>query len=92
MLQVSKDLRVVDKESRDLPQISAHPGWNEHDPDVIYNNVVECLNEVCSRNKLNAKNVEAIGITNQRETVVAFDKRNGRPLYNAIVWNDKRTA
>lgn len=54
--------------------------------------MVDCLQEVCSKNKLTSKNVKAIGITNQRETVVAFDKRTGQPLHNAIVWNDKRTT
>ena len=60
----------------------------EHDPEQIYNNVVECLNEVQQRNNLD---VRAVGITNQRETTVAFDKVTGKPMHNAIVWLDQRT-
>ena len=65
---------------------------------VIYRNVVECLNEVIERNRaelINADgslNVKAIGITNQRETTVAWNKRTGEPLHNAVVWLDNRTA
>lgn len=66
---------------------------------TIYRNVVECQNEVFKRNKgelFNSKdgstNVKAIGITNQRETTVAWNKRTGEPLHNAVVWLDTRTA
>ena len=58
----------------------------------IYNNVLWCLNEVVKRNGLSdSGKVKAIGITNQRETTVAFDRTTGKPLSNAIVWLDKRT-
>ena len=53
---------------------------------------MECLEGVCKRNNLSSANIKAIGITNQRETVVAFDRSTGKALNNAIVWNDKRTA
>ena len=53
---------------------------------------MECFNEVCERNKLSFKNVKAIGIANQRETTVAFDKVTGKCYHNAIVWLDKRTS
>lgn len=92
MLVIDHDLRVVDVEQREHEQISLNPGWNEHDPEAIYSNVVICLEEVAKRNKLSPENVRAIGITNQRETVVAFDKVTGKALHNAIVWNDKRTS
>ena len=65
---------------------------------VIYRNVVECLNEVIERNRAElinidgSLNVKAIGITNQRETTVAWNKRTGEPLHNAVVWLDNRTA
>lgn len=82
----------MDIEQREHQQISNNPGWNEHDPEAIYSNVVICLGEVCKRNGLSSANVKAVGITNQRETVVAFDRETGKSLNNAIVWNDKRTS
>ena len=51
-----------------------------------------CLEEACRRNNLTPANIKAIGITNQRETVVAFDRTTGKSLHNAVVWNDKRTS
>ena len=54
--------------------------------------MIACLNEVCQRNDLSSENVKAIGITNQRETTLAFDKKTGEHLHNAIVWLDQRTA
>jgi glycerol kinase len=68
-----------------------HPGWVEHDPMAILNNVQNCMKEACD--KLDHEfSLECIGVTNQRETVVVWDKRTGKPLHNAIVWNDARTA
>ena len=54
--------------------------------------MVHCLAEVTKKNNLSKENVKAIGITNQRETTVAFERSSGRPLHNALVWLDKRTA
>jgi glycerol kinase len=59
---------------------------------VIYENVKDCLDKVCQRNDLDASKVKAVGITNQRETTVAFDRNTGKPLFNAIVWLDQRTV
>eukprot|EP00347_Sterkiella_histriomuscorum_P018516 403345212 len=92
VLLINHDLKVLDIEAREHQQISQHPGWNEHDPEAIYSNVVICLEEIAKRNNLNASNIAAIGITNQRETIVAFDRETGKALNNAIVWNDKRTS
>lgn len=77
---------------REFTQFFPQPGWVEHDPEEIYSNVVHCLNEVCERNKLSATNVRSIGITNQRETTVAFDRATGKHFHNAIVWLDQRTS
>lgn len=87
-----KDLKVVDVEAREHKQISSKPGWVEHDPEEIFGNVLECLEGVCSRNGLSSANVKAIGITNQRETTIAFDRETGKALHNAIVWHDSRTT
>lgn len=75
-------------------QITPQPGWLEHDPMTIYNNVCKCITE--ATNKLrqkdkNFKSLDGIGITNQRETTVLWDKNTGKPLCNALVWSDART-
>jgi glycerol kinase len=75
---------------REFPQHFPGPGLVEHDPDDIWDAVVRTLAEIASR--LQGEPVAAIGITDQRETVVTWDRRTGRPLYNAIVWQDRRTA
>ena len=85
VLVIDQNLKVLDVATREHRQISSKPGWVEHDPEQIYNNVVECLTEVQQRNNLD---VRAVGITNQRETTVAFDKKTGKPFHNAIVWLD----
>src|SRR3954452_17067805 len=75
---------------RELPQHFPRPGWVEHDPDDIWAAVVATLTEVVGG--LGGETVAAIGITNQRETVVVWDRATGRPLHRAIVWQDRRTA
>ena len=67
------------------------PGWVEHDAEEIWRLTVAALREVCERIG-GAERVAAIGITNQRETVVAWDRKSGEPLSRAIVWQDRRTA
>jgi len=74
---------------RELPQHFPRPGWVEHDPDEIWNAVQATLGQL--RSRLDVP-VAAIGVTNQRETVVAWDRRTGEPLHPAIVWQDRRTA
>ena len=74
---------------REFTQHFPRPGWVEHDASEIWDAVVATLADVASRVD---DTIAAIGITNQRETVVAWDKRDGRPLANAIVWQDRRTA
>ncbi len=74
---------------RELPQHYPRPGWVEHDPDEIWSGVLATLGQLASTLD---RPVAAIGITNQRETVVAWDRRSGRPLHRAIVWQDRRTA
>ncbi|MCS7139380.1 MAG: glycerol kinase GlpK [Candidatus Nezhaarchaeota archaeon] len=73
-------------------QIYPKPGWVEHDPLEIWDKTKSCICKVMSQAKVDPKNIIAIGVTNQRETVVVWDAVSGRPLYNAIVWQDRRTA
>ncbi|MEY3005257.1 MAG: hypothetical protein RLZZ491_2433, partial [Pseudomonadota bacterium] len=77
---------------QEFPQIYPASGWVEHDPRVIWQSVVSTCRDALSKAGLSARDVAAIGITNQRETVVLWDRATGAPLHNAIVWQDRRTA
>ncbi len=77
---------------KEFEQIFPQPGWVEHDPDEIWSSQISVAAEVMSRAGLSARDMEAIGITNQRETTVVWQRTTGRPIYNAIVWQDRRTA
>ncbi|RLF03033.1 MAG: glycerol kinase, partial [Thermoprotei archaeon] len=77
---------------REHKQIYPRPGWVEHDPLEIWENVKLCMREALERAGVEPGDVAAIGVTNQRETTVVWDPRTGEPLYNAIVWQDRRTA
>lgn len=83
------ELAKVGKEFR---QIFPQPGWVEHDPEDIWNSVSSVVSKVLEKSSVKASDVAAIGITNQRETVVVWEKSTGKPIYNAIVWQCRRTA
>lgn len=72
-------------------QIFPQAGWVEHDPKEIWNNTREVIGQALSKANITRHNIKAIGITNQRETAVVWDKNTGEPIYNAIVWQDTRT-
>lgn len=84
------EIRAVSQ--REFEQIFPHPGWVEHNPDEIWSTQAGVAAEALSRVGVRARDVAAIGITNQRETTVVWDRRTGNPVYNAIVWQDRRTA
>jgi glycerol kinase len=84
--------RVVDSSHRDLTQHFPHPGEVEHDPIEIARLSVETLRDVALRAREHGHSVVALGVTNQRETTVAFDRNNANDVANAIVWQDRRTA
>jgi glycerol kinase len=69
-----------------------HPGWHEHDPMELWNRTLECMKAVADAVETYTIEVKAIGITNQRETTLAWNKETGKPYYNAIVWDDLRTT
>lgn len=77
---------------RQFPQIYPHPGWVEHDPMVILDSQYAAMAEALEKSSLDASDISAIGITNQRETTVIWDRHTGKPLCNAIVWQCRRTA
>lgn len=82
---------LVAKMNEEYPQIFPKPGWVEHNPEDIWKSVSSTIQKALSQAKLNGKEIAAIGITNQRETVVLWDKSTGKPIHNAIVWQDRRT-
>jgi glycerol kinase len=84
--------RVVGSAARELKQYYPQPGWVEHDPTEIWDSVRELMSEAVRAAKIDAKDIAGIGITNQRETVVAWERSSGKPLARAIVWQDRRTA
>src|SRR5689334_13608548 len=73
-------------EQRELQQIYPAPGWVEHDPEDIWQSVVATVRDAMAKAGLAAKDVAAIGITNQRETTIVWDRATGKPIHNAIVW------
>lgn len=77
---------------KEFAQHFPKPGWVEHDPMEIWSSQVSVASEVLSRHSVPPSQVVAIGITNQRETTVLWDRKTGRPLHNALVWQDRRTA
>ncbi len=77
---------------KEFTQIFPQPGWVEHDANEIWETQINTINEVLVKSKLTANQLAAIGITNQRETTVVWERSSGKPIYNAIVWQDRRTA
>lgn len=77
---------------RELHQVFPHPGWVEHDPKEIWSSQLEVIREAAAKVGASMNDMEAIGITNQRETTVIWEKATGMPIYNAIVWQCRRTA
>src|SRR5712691_10564713 len=77
---------------KEFRQIFPQPGWVEHDPNEIWATQLAVATEALARAGMSAADIAAIGITNQRETTVVWDRASGEPLYNAIVWQDRRTA
>jgi len=83
---------IVDLEQKEFPQHFPRPGWVEHDPRDIWNSQREVALEVLGRMAGDSSRIRGMGISNQRETTVVWDRRTGEPVYNAIVWQDRRTA
>jgi len=83
---------VIGKGQQEFKQIYPRPGWVEHAPEEIWRSVLEVINLALQDAGITAAEIKGIGITNQRETTVIWDKNNGKPVYNAIVWQCRRTA
>ncbi|MGG7519039.1 glycerol kinase GlpK [Allorhizobium undicola] len=85
-------MRIVGVGQQEFPQIFPKSGWVEHDPEAIWASVTHSIHDALARARITAADIGAIGITNQRETVVVWDRATGKPVHNAIVWQDRRTA
>ena len=89
---LDRQLGIRAKANREFPQIYPRPGWVEHDPEAIWGSVLAALQEAFESSGITGEQIAAIGITNQRETTLLWERRTGRPLHHAIVWQDRRTA
>lgn len=83
---------IVGTAQQEFTQIFPKPGWVEHDPMEIWNTQIGVARAVLKDTGIKASQIAAIGITNQRETTIVWDKESGNPVYNAVVWQDRRTA
>lgn len=83
---------IVSSAQHEFPQIFPKSGWVEHDPHQIWGSQASVIAEAISSIGINGHNIAAIGITNQRETTIVWDAETGEPIYNAIVWQDRRTS
>ena len=82
--------KILDKTSREHRQIYPQPGWVEHDAEEIWRNVLAVIGEIKKRNPDKIRRLAGLSITNQRETILVFNRHTGKPLHNAIVWQDRR--
>ncbi len=88
----NKDFDIKGSSQTEFKQFFPKDGCVEHDPEEIMNTIYQTVREVLEKAKVTSKEIVSIGITNQRETVVLWNKKTGKPIYNAIVWQDRRTA
>ncbi|MEO0583760.1 MAG: glycerol kinase GlpK [Bacteroidota bacterium] len=87
-----QEFRIVGKAQKEFTQIFPQPGWVEHDPQEIWESQLSVAREVMKTKGVEAHQIAGIGITNQRETTIIWDKETGKPIHNAIVWQDRRTS
>src|SRR5687768_15323659 len=83
---------IISKAQKEHRQIFPKPGWVEHDPQEIFESQVTTAIDALHQAGISANDIVAAGITNQRETTIIWDRRTSEPIYNAIVWQDRRTA
>ena len=88
----NKNAEIVSRAQLPFQQIYPQPGWVEHDPEEILNTQLQALQSAFDQSGLSPADIAGIGITNQRETTVVWDRHAGKPVYNAIVWQCRRTA
>jgi glycerol kinase len=91
-LVVDDELRPCGRGYREVPQYFPRPGWVEHDPDELWESVLGAATDALADAGIESTDLSAVGLANQRETTVVWDRRSGRPVHRAIVWQDRRTA
>ena len=89
---IDEEGNLLDIKQKEFNQIFPKKGWVEHDPKEILKTQLKVFEDLIKVNSINPKDIISVGITNQRETTVIWDKETGEPLYNAIVWQDRRTS
>ncbi len=87
-----QDYHILGIEQKEFKSYYPKPGWVEQDPKEVWNTQIEVAQKLVQRLGISAEEIKGIGITNQRETTIIWDRRTGEPVYNAIVWQDKRTS
>ena len=87
-----KEARIEGVGQYEFPQIFPQPGWVEHDAEKIWETQCQSIDAALKSARAEWEDIEAIGITNQRETIVIWNRESGKPIANAIVWQDRRTA
>jgi glycerol kinase len=92
VMVLDEETRVLAKASREVEQIYPRPGWVEHSPAAIWASVTTALRDALRQARIDPAHIAAVGITNQRETSLIWDRGTGQPAYNAIVWQDRRTT
>src|SRR5882724_9295928 len=83
---------IISVAQKEFKQIFPQPGWVEHDADEIWSTQFGTMAEAVAKTNIVMKQIAGIGITNQRETTVVWERRTGKPIYHAIVWQDRRTS
>jgi glycerol kinase len=89
---ISKEGRIFASAQKEFAQHFPQPGWVEHDPQEIWSSQVACIGEVLAKGAISPSQIVAIGITNQRETSIVWERKTGKPISKAIVWQDRRTT
>ena len=92
VLVLDDALNVLGRANQEFTQHFPKPGWVEHDPEDILESVTGALGRAIEQAQATAEEIACVGITNQRETVVVWDRHTGKPVHRAIVWQDRRTA
>src|SRR5215216_6106441 len=87
-----KQGNIISVAQKEFKQIFPQPGWVEHDASEIWSSQYGTMAEAIAKGHATVKQIAGIGITNQRETTVVWDRKTSQPIYNAIVWQDRRTA
>ncbi len=87
-----KNMKIKASANEEFTQYFPKSGWVEHKPDDLYETVINVCKEVIKKSNIKVKDILSIGITNQRETTIVWDKKTGKAIYNAIVWQDRRTS